>query len=855
MFRQNLILRFLITLFPLVGFSQVKLSPQLKNNFKFETHNTVLSVRVRDFETFKKKYVDKIVIHNLQDQSNLITLSGLHPRLLDDLKEDANVLFIDHHEKVKEEATLDHVNSNFNRITKAHFFFPGTAGSNQKISIKEQGLDTADIDLKNRSFATTVAPSTTSQHATTMATLIAGGGNSSWRATGVVPQAHFTSSDFSNLSPDNAIIFNDNNIYLQNHSYGVGIENYYGNEAVAYDLQVYQNPALLHVFSSGNSGQSKPASGIYSNLTFANLTGNFKQAKNVLVVNAVDTTLTINTLNSRGPAFDGRLKPELTAFGQGGTSEAAALGSGISALVQEKYFTADNQLPDASMVKAVLIASADDIGPGGIDYLYGYGSINAYKALRLVELNQTTKITLSSNDQISLPITVPASISEIKIAIAWSDPPATVNANKALVNDIDSWLYDGSTITLPWTLSSYPNSDSLLAAPKRKADHLNNIEYITLSYPPQGSYQLVLNSGTLTNSSQTVSVAYWLNDQKQFSWDFPDSTQIVEGGKKSLLVWEASPDQTGDLYLQINQGSWQLIKSGIDLNNYFYWSSPDLLAKAKLKMVFGANEFLSGEFLISPELKMSSAFNCADSVGLTWNSSKTAVSYNLYTMGSQYLKPISSTTDTLKVLPKSNSKFFSVAPVFNGVIGLKSETIDYTQQGAFCYLNLFAAERFSASQVKIQLAISSWYNVDHVTIFKTVNAGTQTPFKTIFPSSSTQFSYFDVDLISGTMTYQAQLFFKNGLSIFSDAIEIPIEEKGKIILYPNPVSASSSDLNIISEGSGTFRVLDVFGRTIIEKNIQLFDDVIDVVTLPSGLYIYQLMSNGKVTDTGRFVKY
>ncbi len=97
MFRQNLILRFLITLFPLVGFSQVKLSPQLKNNFKFETHNTVLSVRVRDFETFKKKYVDKIVIHNLQDQSNVITISGLHPHLLDELKEDANVLFIDHH--------------------------------------------------------------------------------------------------------------------------------------------------------------------------------------------------------------------------------------------------------------------------------------------------------------------------------------------------------------------------------------------------------------------------------------------------------------------------------------------------------------------------------------------------------------------------------------------------------------------------------------------------------------------------------------------------------------------------------------------------------------------------------------
>jgi hypothetical protein len=64
-----------------------------------------------------------------------------------------------------------------------------------------------------------------------------------------------------------------------------------------------------------------------------------------------------------------------------------------------------------------------------------------------------------------------------------------------------------------------------------------------------------------------------------------------------------------------------------------------------------------------------------------------------------------------------------------------------------------------------------------------------------------------------------------------------------------------SDLNIISHGTGTFRVLDVFGRVLIEKNILLFEDALDVVDLPRGLYLYQLLSNGQVTDTGRFVKY
>ena len=816
--------------------------------------NTLVTLSLKDIDVFRKKYAGKVSIHYSNAAAKVISVTGIDKNLIRELQEDPNVLFIDHHEKVREEANLDHINSNFNRITKAHFVFPTISGSGQKISIKEQGVDSTDIDLKNRSFTTPITPSTTSQHATNMATLITGGGNSSWRSAGVVPQAHFTSSDFSNTLPDEISVFTSNNIHLQNHSYGVDIENYYGNHAVAYDQQVYQNPTLLHVFSSGNSGTLKPTDGTYQNMTFANLTGNFKQSKNVLVVNAVDTTLLINTLNSRGPAFDGRLKPELTTFGQSGTSEAAALATGISALVQEKYTGTNNQLPEASMVKAILIASADDIGPKGIDYIYGYGSINAYKALKLVELGQTIKVTLANNDQIKVPISIPASTSEVKIAVAWSDPQAVVNSSTVLINDIDSWLDDGSTITLPWLLNPYPSSDSLLALAKRKQDHLNNVEYITLSNPPQGSYQLVLNSGNLTNSSQTVSVAFWMNDQTQFSWDFPDASQIVQGEEKNLLVWQAAADQTGDLYLQLNLGNWQLIKSGIDLNKYFYWSSPNVLTKAKLKMVIGGNDFFSDEFLISPELKMTTAFNCADSIGLIWNSSKESSGYEIYTMGSEYLKKISTTADTMKVLSKSSDLFFAVAPVFNGVIGLKSNAINYTKQGSFCYLNLFAAERISATQVKVQLSLGSWHNVDHVVIYKSAG-GIQNTFKTILPSNQLTPSFYDTELIAGVMTYQAEIFFTKGLPTFSEIIEIPIEVKGKTLIYPNPVS-SESDLNIISAGSGLrFRILDLYGRIIIEKDLQLFQDAIDVIKLPAGLYIYQLLSGDQVNDTGRFVKY
>jgi len=634
----------------------------------------------------------------------------------------------------------------------------------------------------------------------------------------------------------------------------VGIENYYGNEAFAYDQQVSNNPALLHVFSAGNSGKLKPSSGTYMNMLAANLTGNFKQAKNVLVVNAVDTTLSVNTLNSRGPAFDGRLKPELTAYGQDGTSDAAALVSGLSLLIQEKHQLINQQAADASLIKAILIASADDIGPPGIDYVYGYGSVNAYNAIKLLEANQVLNTTLSSDEEVSIPIQIPDAVSEIRIAISWTDPPATPNTNSVLINDIDSWLEDVSSVVQPWVLNPYPHIDSLQALPKRKPDHLNNTEFITLKNPAPGTYPLYLKTGTLSNGAQKVSVAYWFDKENLFSWDFPHGSDLAEGGGKNMLVWESMPGQTGDLYLQLQNKDWQIIESNINLDNYYFWLCPDTFSKAKLKMKIGTTEFITDEFLISPELKVKTSFVCEDNIGLTWNSSKNATGYELYTMGTRYLEKISVTSDTIIVLPKSSDQFFSVSPVSNGESGIKSKTINYTQQGSLCYLNFFTAVRFNAKQVKVQLQLSSWYQIEHVTIFKT-SGGNKSILKEITTGESLAHQFYDSELQAGTMIYQAEIILQNGIKIVSDLIEIIIEEKGKVIIFPNPVT-SNSDLTILSEGGGVkFKILDLFGRVLFEKELILVMDDIDVINLPAGVYVYHLLSNETVTDTGRFVKY
>ncbi|MBK5279940.1 MAG: S8 family peptidase [Bacteroidia bacterium] len=806
---------------------------------------------VKDTAYFKKMYGTKIRIDQVHRSTKCIQLTVQDVDVLLDLKSDPNVLFVDKKRKPHIEGNFDLVNPAINRINQVHNTYPGLHGAGINVSVKEENFNETDIDLKGRTFKTSSTPSIVSQHATAMAILIGGAGNSSPQAEGVVKQVSLTASDFNNLMPDDNALFINNKILVQNHSYGVNIENYYGNEAVAYDQQVSDNTSLVHVFSSGNLGVAKPINGTYKDLVFANLTGTFKQSKNVLVISAIDTTLQVNAFNSRGPTYDGRLKPELTAYGPGGTSEAAAITTGMVTLLQEKYQLTNGHAPDASLVKAILIASADDIRSTGIDFVTGYGNINAYKALSIVDHNNVFETSLVEHDQVSFPIAINQGVSELKVAISWTDPPATVNSNAALVNDIDGWIDTGSNIFLPWVLSTFPHIDSLNAPAKRKQDHLNNVEFITISKPPPGTYQLVLKSGTLTGASQKVSIAYYLNKATDFSWTFPVASDIVPGGVKNLLVWDAQINQVGDLYMQLNSGDWQLIRDKLNLQTTFKWKPPDTLAKAKLKMLINDIEFLSDEFYLSPQLELKTAFNCKDSLGLYWNKISNATSYDVFALGTQYLEPILSTSDTLIVLNKPAPTYFAVVPKLNQTSGIKSGTIDYSKQDTYCYFNFFSANRIGNSEIEIKLSLSSFYHVDHITILKIVN-GREVILSTILTD---ELDYTFVDFIqeSGVYTYQAKISFKNNATLLSDPAELIIESLGKAILWPNPVT-SDDYLNIISEGNVTFQIINQVGQIVYDKELTVLKNELDIDLLPAGFYIYQLLIGKTIKDTGRIIK-
>ncbi|WP_460504245.1 S8 family serine peptidase, partial [Hymenobacter agri] len=209
--------------------------------------------------------------------------------------------------RAQEERRLSNSDLSVNAITAVHARFPELTGQGLTASVKEQPFDPDDIDLKGRAVNPGAFTKPYSEHATAMATLLGGAGNSDPLGRGAARAVRLATSSFANFLPDDGAQLTQAGVSVQNHSYGVGsIENYYGLEAQAYDQHTQQFPQLLHVFSAGNVGTAASPDGSYKGIArFANLTGQFKMSKNTLTVGATDPSGQVAALSSRGPAHDG----------------------------------------------------------------------------------------------------------------------------------------------------------------------------------------------------------------------------------------------------------------------------------------------------------------------------------------------------------------------------------------------------------------------------------------------------------------------------------------------------------------------------------------------------------------------
>src|SRR6187399_415758 len=505
------------------SFAQVKNSFKLSPSLSNEIKNTKITGKVLVTITIKNEKIPSEIWKPAYQAQKIFESSTFSVFKLVAIVEEINsvflslpgIIFIEKGNRIpKEELQIGNLDLSVNKINLVHRNFPSVNGDGITVSVKENKPDTTDIDIKGRFLSTSLSSNTVSSHASIISTMIAGGANSWHLGKGVAWGSTLSSSSFAVLLPDPSISYQQYNISVQNHSYGVGVENYYGADAAAYDASAISNGSLLHIFSSGNSGTSSASTGVYAGLNgFANLTGSFKMAKNILTVGATDSFSIVAALSSKGPAHDGRVKPELVAFGEDGSSGAAALVSGTSLLLQQLYKQVTGVLPPNSLIKSILINSADDVGNSEVDYKNGFGNLNTNNALKTLQANRFFAGGVSNSSSQSFTITVPAGIKKLKATLVWNDPPAAPNAAKALVNDLDLELKEvlsGQTWQ-PWVLNSFPNVDSLSQAAKRKRDTLNNVEQITIDNPVAGGYQLKITGFNVTTTSQSFYIAWQLD--------------------------------------------------------------------------------------------------------------------------------------------------------------------------------------------------------------------------------------------------------------------------------------------------------------------------------------------------------
>jgi len=864
-------LELIVTLTPYSVFSQPtesqlkKFSLPLQKKWREASvdESSLFIIAVKDLRVFKNEMAaeSRVKIEYEYPSANVLLVKAKWNDLIKGIAPNDQVLFVDEQRIPKEERAVSDLDLSADKVNVLFSKYPQYNGNNLVVSVKENRPDTADIDFHGRYLPTNLTSNIFSTHATDMATIIAGAGNSYYEGKGSAWGSAITSSNFAVLLPDPDAAYQQDNITVQNHSYGTSIENFYGADAAAYDASVITRPSLMHIFSAGNSGTQTSTSGPYANVAgFANITGSFKMAKNIITVGHMDSLGTVLPPSSRGPAYDGRVKPELVAFAEDGSSGAAAIISGIALSLQQAYKDLQGALPSSALVKAVLLNSADDVGAKGIDFISGYGAANAYKAMLEIANDQYFNGSIARDASDVYNLIVPANTRRIKITLVWNDPPAAANASKALINDLDLNLSLPTTNESwqPWVLNHFPKIDSLELPPVRKRDSLNNVEQISIENPAAGNYEILVKGYSIAMSPQPYSVAYQLDTLDKFTWFYPTGTDNIFNGRSNILRWESSYNVLiGRLeYSTDNGNTWQLIDDAVVLaNGYLKWTPPDNFAKAILRMNVASQNFVSDTFSISKRFDVLVGFNCADSFMLFWNKIRDVNNYQVYHLGEKYMEPLLTTADTAVVLAKQSntSLYYAIAPLLQNKTGVRSYAYNYTNQGVSCYVRVLLAQLIGNS-ARLDLELGTSYNVKAITWQKLTTNG-YLSLQKVDNISGLTYSYIDNSLTHGLNVYRVKIELMDGRVVNSETVTV-YYAKEPYIVYPNPVP-QSQPVTLISNDPDIahLQIFNTIGQKVFEKTLNDFSNTIPTDRLSKGIYLLRIVKDNQAEATLKLIVY
>lgn len=551
-------------------------------------------------------------------------------------------------------------------------------------------------------------------HGNFVAGVLAGAGNldPSYRGMAVGSDFYITRYVSSFLDANTTSYINDGTIQITNSSYGDGCNDGYTTTARTVDTQINTEPTLLHVFSAGNSGTSNCGYGAGSG--WGNITGGHKQGKNVIATGSSSAIGSLSGFSSRGPATDGRIKPDIVAQGAGvtstapnnqytsgdGTSYSSPGIAGISAQLYEAYADANGgALPQSALIKATMLNTAQDKGNVGPDFKWGWGLVHALRAGMLIEDGRYLSDDVTQGNSNNHVINVPAGTKQLRFMVYWNDPAGAAGANPALVNDLDLVVTDPAAANyLPWVLDHTPNAAALDAPATNGPDHLNNMEQVVLNDPATGNYTIEVTGFNVPVGPQEYFVVYEIISEN-LTVTYPNSGEKFTPGSSEIIHWDAiNTVASFDLeYSTDDGGSWTTITNVPAANRHHLWSVPaEVTGKALIRVTSGAFVDTSdGNFSIASQVNGISVTQvCSDNTAtFEWNAVNDAESYDLYILGDKYMEVVGNSATNSITVPVDNYLepiWFAVSAKNDteGWESFRSDAINYAGGELDCVLSI-----------------------------------------------------------------------------------------------------------------------------------------------------------------------
>jgi serine protease AprX len=488
----------------------------------------------------------------------------------------------------------------------------GYTGKGVKVCVIDTGIDASHPDLNGNKVVAWVdyvngktTPYDDHGHGTHVSSTIAGTGNASGgQYKGVAPEASLMGAKVLSAqgSGSNTNILKGIDWAVQNGAQVISMSLGSSSHSQAMDdaIKSAVSRGVTVVVAAGNSGPN------------ARTIACPGDSPDAITVGASDRSDAIASFSSRGPTYDGRVKPDITNMGVGlmaakatgtgagkgttyylpmsGTSMATPMTSGVVALLLQA-----NKTLTPAQVKAVLTKTAKPLGGSVPNNDYGYGRVDAKSALDYV---LTGKVPVPSPTPTPTPGPGPSPTPTPQpggYAVSMTNMFARYNGQYSQIEKFQVKAgtavsqgimlgnagdnADSYTITVNgipgtwWTLSGY--SGEVLQP--------NNAAYMTVAITPPastatGAYTFTVTATSRSDSSAKSTKSYTLNVVSNSPTPTPTPGKSFTGSvtRSEEYYTYLTPGSAGQVSATV---SWQGTSN--DLNLYLYDPSGKQVAKAE----------------------------------------------------------------------------------------------------------------------------------------------------------------------------------------------------------------------------------------------------------------------------------